>query len=257
MRERGVRDARPALPASHQFRLLTRGLHGSRPGPEFGEPVHDESALRQLFREIGVGPRGITVPRLVLAGHSEGAVVASVIATEGAAADGVVLLSGPSLGILGIMIEQARGMLPPGGSDQPVRLLERIVVHIRRGEPIPEDLRAKAGGDLGAGALAKMPPEAIAYMRDCDATDPAATIARYDKPVLIIQGGADTSVPPHHAERLRDARGSRPTTHHLLDGLSHMYKPVPEGASPMEIFGLAGPTDPRVAEAIDNFVRAL
>ena len=193
----------------------------------------------------------------MLAGHSEGAVVASVIATEGADADGVVLLSGPSVGILGIMIEQSRSMLPPGASDEPARLLEQMVANIRRGDPIPEELRAKAGGDVGAGALANMPPEAIAYMRDCDATDPAATIARYGKPVLIIQGGADSSVPPHHAERLRAARGSRPTTHHLFDRLSHMYKPVPEDASPKEVFGLTGPTDPRVASAIDNFVRAL
>jgi alpha-beta hydrolase superfamily lysophospholipase len=213
------------------------------------------AALAHFRAELSA--RGIVVSRLVLAGHSEGAVVASVIAAEGADADGVVLLSGPSVGILGIMIEQARDMLPPGASDEPVRVLEQMAAHIRNGEPIPEDLRAKAGGGFGAGALASMPPEAIEYMRDCDATDPAATIATYDKPVLLIQGGADTSVPPHHAERLRDARGSRPTVHHLFHRLSHMYKPVLEDASPMESFGDTGPTDPRVAAAIDNFVRTL
>jgi alpha-beta hydrolase superfamily lysophospholipase len=220
-----------------------------------GRALIAQAALAHFRAELAA--RSLTVPRLVLAGHSEGAVVASVIAAEGADADGVVLLSGPSVGILGIMVEQARDMLPTGASDEPVRVLEEMVAHIRVGNPIPEVLRAKAGGAYGAGALASMPPEAIAYMRDCDATDPAATIASYDKPVLIIQGGADTSVPPHHAEKLRDARGPRPTTYHLLDHLSHMYKPVPDGASPMETFGLTGPTDPRVAAAIDNFVRAL
>jgi hypothetical protein len=213
------------------------------------------AALAHFRAELAA--RGIAVPRLVLAGHSEGAVVASVIATEGADADGVVLLSGPSIGILGIMIEQARAMLPPGASDAPVVLLEKVVAHIRKGEPIPGDLRAQATGSFGAGALVNMPPEAVAYMRDCDATDPVATIANYEKPVLIIQGGTDSSVPSHHAERLRAARGSRPTTHIVFERLSHLYKPVPDGISPMEIFGLTGPTDPRVAEAIDNWVRAL
>jgi fermentation-respiration switch protein FrsA (DUF1100 family) len=148
-------------------------------------------------------------------------------------------------------------MLPPGASDEPARLLERTVAHIRKGEPIPDEIRAQAAGSSGAGALVSMPPDAIAYMRDCDATDPAATIAAYEKPVLIVQGGVDTSVPAHHAEALRAARGSRPTTYQFFDGLSHMYKPVPPGTSPMEMFGLTGPTDERVAAAIDNFVRTL
>ncbi len=213
------------------------------------------AALAHFRAELAA--RGIAVPRLVLAGHSEGAVVASVIATTGADADGVVLLSGPSVGILGIMIEQSRDMLPPGADDAPARLLERMVEHIRKGDPIPDELRKQAGAAFGAGALANMPPDAIAYMRDCDATDPVAMIATYAKPVLIVQGGTDSSVPAHHAASLRDARGARPTTFLLIPGLQHMYKPIPEGATPMEIFGLPGPTDPRVAEAIDKFVRGL
>jgi fermentation-respiration switch protein FrsA (DUF1100 family) len=168
-----------------------------------------------------------------------------------------VLLSGPSVGILGIMIEQARSTLVPGSGDAPAKLLEQVVAHIRKSEPIPGDLRAQATGPFGAGALISMPPEAVAYMRDCDATDPVAEIANYEKPVLIIQGTIDASVPVHHSETLRDARGSRPTTYHVFEGLQHMYKPVPPGASPQEIFGLTGPTDSRVAEAIDNFVRGL
>jgi hypothetical protein len=198
---------------------------------------------------------------MVLAGHSEGAVVASVIAAEGADVDGVVLLSGPSVGILGIMIEQARNTQQPGASEATREaaavLLERVVARVRKGEPIPADLRAQAAGASGAGALVSMPPEALVYMAQCDATDPVAAIAGFEKPVLIIQGTIDASVAVHHSERLRDARGARPTEYHLFPGLQHMYKPVPEGASPMEIFGLTGPTDERVAEAIDHWVRSL
>jgi alpha-beta hydrolase superfamily lysophospholipase len=213
------------------------------------------AALAHFRAELAA--RGIDVPCIVLAGHSEGAVVASVIADEGADVDGVVLLSGPSVGILGIMIEQARNMLPPGASAAPVVLLETVVEHLRKGEPVPDELRAQANRPFGAGALVNMPPDGVAYMRDCDATDPFATIARYEKPVLIVQGDSDSSVPPHHAARLREARGAKPTTFELFAGLQHMYKPVPDGATPMEIFGLTGPTDPRVAAAITDFVRAL
>ncbi len=220
-----------------------------------GRATIAHAALAHFRTELGA--HGLGAMKVVLAGHSEGAVVASVIAREGAAVDGVVLLSGPSVGILSIMIEQSRAMLPPGASDEATRLLERTVAYIRKGEPIPDDIRAQAAGSFGAGALVSMPPDAIEYMRACDATDPAATIAGYEKPVLIVQGGMDTSVPVHHAEALRAARGSRPTTYTFFDGLSHMYKPVPPGTSPMEGFAIAGPTDPRVASAIDSFVRTL
>jgi alpha-beta hydrolase superfamily lysophospholipase len=219
-----------------------------------GRAVIAHAALAHFREELAA--HGVTAPKMIISGHSEGAVVASVIATGGADSDGVVLLSGPSIGILGIMIEQARNSVPPVGTEA-VADLEAVVAHIRKDEPIPDELRARAAGQFGAGALVKMPPEAIAYMRDCDATDPAATIARYDKPVLILQGGTDTSVPHHHADALLAARGSKPTAHRLFEGLQHMYKPVPPGASPMEAFGLTGPTDPRVAGAIDNFVREL
>jgi uncharacterized protein len=213
------------------------------------------AALAHFRAELAA--RGITPSHLVLAGHSEGAVVASVMAREGANADGVVLLSGPSIGILGIMIEQARAMLPAGASDAPALLLERIVARIRNGDPIPAELREQAGDSVGAGALVNMPPEAIAYMRDCDETDPVATIASYEKPVLIVQGDTDPSVPAHHAAKLRDGRGARPTSYHLLAGVQHMYKPVRPGPLSMELFGAPGPTDLRVAAAVDHFVRSL
>jgi hypothetical protein len=220
-----------------------------------GRATIAHAALAHFRSELAA--RSLAPRRLVLAGHSEGSVVASIIAAEGAAADGVVLLSGPSVGILSIMIEQTRAMVPPGGSDAAVVLLERVVGHIRRGEPIPDDVRTQAAGGFGAGALVSMPPDAIVYMRDCDATDPMATIAKYEKPVLIVQGGEDTSVPVHHAEALRAARGARPTTYRFFPGLSHMYKVVPPETSPMDMFTIPGPTDPAVAAAIDNFVRTL
>ena len=220
-----------------------------------GRATIAHAALAHFRSELAT--RGIAAPRTVISGHSEGAVVASVIAAEGAVCDGVVLLSGPSVGILGIMIEQARNMHLPGAGDGPALLLEKVVAHIRNNEPIPDDLRKQAAGPFGAGALVNMPPDALAYMRDCDATDPVATIAGVDRPVLIIQGDTDSSVPVHHAEKLRAGRGSKSTTVRIFDGLQHMYKPIPPGASPQEIFGLTGPTDPRVAEAIDEFVRGL
>jgi hypothetical protein len=211
-------------------------------------------ALEMMRAELA--SRGITPPRVVLAGHSEGSVVVSVLAREGVDVDGIVLLSGPSIGILGIMREQMGAMTPPDRLEQQREVLEEVIDVIRRGDPISDALKQRAAGPTGAGALVNFPPEALAYMRDVDATDPVAEITSYAGPVLIVQGGADASVPTHHAERLRDARGAagRPTQYAFFPELHHMYKVIPADTSAMEAFGYPGPTDPRVDAAIAEWL---
>jgi alpha-beta hydrolase superfamily lysophospholipase len=208
----------------------------------------------QLLRHQLAG-RGLADVKVVLAGHSEGSVVVSLLGHHGADVDGIVLLSGPSLGILGIMQEQNRRW--PGVTPEQLAVLDEVIDIIRRGEPITDDVKERAKGSMGAGALVNFPPEGIAYMRDVDATDPVTAIATYEKPVLIVQGGADFSVPVHHAEALRAGRGGRPTTYACFPELSHMYKDVPAGTPMQENFGFPGPTDPRVDEAIAAFIASL
>ena len=139
------------------------------------------------------------------------------------------------------MIEKSRAMMLPGAADESETLFEEIVVHIRTSGAIPAELKAKAGTGFGAGALATMPPDAIVYMRDCDATDPVAAIAGYEKPVLIVQGGIDSSVPVHHAERLRENAARSRRRRQSFPELQHMYKSSVAGVSLMEVFGLYGP----------------
>jgi len=212
------------------------------------------AALALMRAELA--SRGITPAKVVLAGHSEGSVVVSVLAREGVDVDGIVLLSGPSVGIFDIMREQMGAMTPPDQLEQQRDVFEEVIGVIRRGEPISDALKQRAAGPTGAGALVSFPPEALTYMRDVDATDPVAEIANYAGPVLIVQGGADASVPTHHAERLRDARlaAGRPTEYAFFPELHHMYKVIPAGTPAMEAFGYPGPTDPRVDAAIAEWL---
>jgi uncharacterized protein len=197
----------------------------------------------------------VASPRVVLAGHSEGAVIASLLAVGESpdALDGVVLLSGPAIGILGIMREQLPMMLPTESVEQGMADFDAALVHVRAGQPIPDDLlsRPSIQGLKGVGLAGQ------AYLRDSDATDPAETAGQIRQPVLLVQGGRDSSVPRHHAERLAAARGARPTETLFVPELQHMYKPLPEGLSAFEAFGLQGETDPRVADGVDAWVRRL
>lgn len=216
----------------------------ARIGLAASEAMHQELGQRQMVPQ-----------RVLLAGHSEGSVVASQLAVGGTLRqlDGVVLLAGPSVGILEIMREQAARFAPPGAQAEAQRDIDQAVERVRKGEPIPSEL-AQRPAARGLGAMDEVGHR---YMRESDATDPTALAAQIATPVLIVQGGRDTSVPQQHGERLRASRGAQSTEYAFFEELQHMFKVLPDGLSPMEAFGLTGETDMRVADAIDSWARRL
>jgi pimeloyl-ACP methyl ester carboxylesterase len=209
-----------------------------------------------------IDERGVRVGRLVAAGHSEGSVVASrlAVADAGKSLDGVVLLAGPSIGILGIMREQIALGLEPSQLDDARARLDRAIAHVRRGEAISPELGNGPG--MGIGALINMPDEGRRYMRDVDATDPLELARAMPQPTLVVQGGNDSSVPTHHGEALRDALrsradGERRTSYLFVPGVTHMFKVVPPEITGPDAFGHPGETDARVTDGIDMWVRRL
>lgn len=215
-----------------------------------GRVVIARAALAHLRREL-VSVNHASLP-IILAGHSEGAVVVSLMVHEEPSVRGVVLLSGPSVGLLDIMRESLVAMTPPLTRDTALEAFDAVVRHIRRGEPVPDELEEREG----AAMLASMDARGHEYMRAVDATDPMRAIATVRQPVLIVQGGRDESVRPHHSERLRAARDGRPTTTLLFPELQHMYKKVPDGITGPAAFGFEGPTDEQVARGIDTWIRS-
>jgi fermentation-respiration switch protein FrsA (DUF1100 family) len=196
----------------------------------------------------GLGDKAAKVRVWIVAGHSEGAVVASLLAPQEPTLTGVVSLSGPSTGLLSIMRDQTAAM--PGGGD--LTVYDEALARIRRGEPLPSD----AAKHPQTAMLATMDPRNLSYIREVDAVDPARALAAVDRPVLLVQGGRDGSVPEKHAHRLQEARGTRPTQLAVFDDLQHFYKHVEPGVDPQAAFGLTTTTDPRVAEAVDRWVRS-
>ncbi len=248
--------------------LAAQGLASLRMakiGPGTGSRVTEPVAARRhgaFHTRVDVAAEGLNVLRraapacpMVVAGHSEGAVVASLLAAApaGERLDGVVSLSGPALPILSILRLQVAAMSPPGVPAD-MTLFDRTLAAIRAGEPLPEEAKS----DMRTGMLAAMPPEALAYLRSVDEVEPVAALARVRQPVLIVQGGRDDSVPPSHAELLRAGRavGAR-TEVAMFPGLTHFYKVVPPDLTPMQSMGLDTESDPGVAAAIATWAAAL
>lgn len=203
--------------------------------------VRVEVADAALERLAALGTPG----PLVVAGHSEGALVAFLLAAQTAVPiDGVVSLSGPALPLLDIL----RGQIAAMGGPVPINLspYDRAVAAIRQGLPLPPELAR----DPQTAMLATMPPAALAYIASVDRIDPLTAVAAVRQPMLIVQGNRDFSVPAEHAERLRAARANLTTEVALFPTLTHMYKVAPEGLAPMQSMALDTDSDPAVAAAI-------
>ncbi len=262
-------NVRPNLYAELSRQLAARGhtvLRHAKTGPGTGseviDPVRAAAAFRHFSQRVVVSKAalralreslGETAERIriwIAAGHSEGAVVASLLAAEEPSLGGFVSLSGPSVGLLDIMRDQMAGV---SGISGDLSAFDEAAACIRRGEPLPSE----AAQNPQTAMLAQMDPKSLVYIREGDAVDPVLAWAAVDRPLLLVQGGRDLSVPEKHVHRLREARGSQPTEIAVFPELQHFYKRAQAGMDPQASFALATETDSRVAEAMDGWIRSL
>ena len=121
------------------------------------------------------------------------------------------------------------------------------------GEVNPNEICETRPSPFGAHAM----DEALKrYLRDYDEVDSRLLIAEVPCPVLIVQGGTDTSVYPDNAEMLWEARkkSHAPTGRAYFPELQHFYKVAAPGMNDMAAFGLETESDQRVAEAIKSWL---
>lgn len=200
--------------------------------------------------------------KCALAGHSEGGPVALLLLSRGGdvAVDAYISLSAPARRIFDIMLQQTEAAVTDGiAVFGPVKFsfaaYKQALDLVRKKEPVPAELL----NQLPPFGVYAMDEASKQYLREYDEVDSAALIRRLDRPVLIVQGEADTSVYPDNAGLLFDARKGNPapTEIALFPGLQHFYKRVPPGLDPMAAFGLETESDARVASAIRAWLRKL
>lgn len=165
------------------------------------------------------------LPLLVI-GHSEGALHAVDLATSDGVA-GVVLLSMSTRRGEEVLAWQTRMLatrLP-----RAARVITRIArIDVVRSQRKNMDRIRASRADVmriqGMRVNAR-------WLREFMAHDPTSALARITVPVLAITGGQDLQTPPADIQAMRELVGG-PFEGHVLDDLSHILRPDPDGIGP-------------------------
>ena len=150
--------------------------------------------------------------QLILLGHSEGALVAS-LAAEKAGAAAVISVAGTGRPVDIVLREQLQDRLPPP-------LMQRANLLI-------DEIKAgKTDNDVPAELEVVFRPSVQPYLISLFRQDPAAAFGNLQVPALIIQGTHDIQVGVGDAQLLKDAK---PDAHlALIEGMNHVLRIVPK-----------------------------
>ncbi|MDF0732644.1 alpha/beta fold hydrolase [Pseudomonas entomophila] len=159
---------------------------------------------RQLKADPRFGP-------LILIGHSEGALIAS-LAAEQAGASAVITLAGSGRPVADVLREQLAQRLPPAQLVSGNALLDRLQAG-QSSLDVPSPLREV------------FRPTVQPYLISLFRQNPAAAFAQVKVPALIVQGRNDVQVDVDDAERLKAAKPDAQLA--LIDGMNHMLRISP------------------------------
>ena len=165
--------------------------------------------------------RDIDPSRIVLVGHSEGGMIAPMVAATDPRIAGIVLLAGTGKrgdAIIAYQVDQ--------GLEGDVTLTDEARAKARAAQQ--DAMRKAIAGDASA-------PEALRnpWMRYFLGYDPLPTIRKVRQPILILQGELDRQVTADQADMLAKAAreaGNRDVTARVFPGLNHLFLPAKTGA---------------------------
>ncbi|MCB1182842.1 alpha/beta hydrolase [bacterium] len=216
---------------------------------------------------------GIDSTAVGIVGHSEGAMVAPMVAAGRGDLGWIVMLAGPGVSGREILTHQTALLLRADGAPE-----DRITAELARfetafaamdAEPDPAEqagrikaelLAREAGADPDTTALTGLAYQfATPWFRWFLAQDPAAVIAAVPCPVLALWGGLDLQVDPAQnlpaVEKALSGGRSPQWEVRELPGLNHLFQTATTGA--MSEYGRSEETmAPAALEAVSTWIRS-
>ena len=183
------------------------------------------------------------VSSILIAGHSEGGLIALAAAARVPVA-GLVLLTTPGRTYLAVMRSQIKGRLPPDLEASASTILDSLAAGNRVDDP-PRQLAAL------------FRPSVQPFLMSIGNFDPAAALAQSKVPALIVHAGRDLQVAAVDFDMLRTARNDAQTL--ALPEANHTLKVSPadrEGNTAL-YRNPSAPLDPALMPALVAFIRSV
>lgn len=169
---------------------------------------------------------------VILIGHSEGALIASLASARQPVA-ALITLAGSGRPIDDVLREQLQGRLPPALLASSHYLIDELRAG-RTHQPVPEALEVL------------FRPSVQPYLISLFRQDPAQAFAQADAPALIIQGTHDMQVGIEDARALQRSRPDAELA--LISGMNHVLRIVP--AQPQQQLASYNEPDRPIAQAL-------
>jgi uncharacterized protein len=182
---------------------------------------------------------------LVAAGHSQGALTATLLGREKGGADAVITLAGAGRTIDVVLREQLASKIPP----EALVRLDAALAHLRAGE---------LAGPQEPPLDRILAPQVQRYFISWIKYDPSVELARVTRPALIVQGGTDVQVSREDARRLAAAQ-PRASLVEIAD-MCHVLKQAPVAdalAQRPQYTDASIPLHEALVPAVVDFVRRL
>jgi uncharacterized protein len=239
-------DLWPTVPGYHPFRQIAerlatagfatlrcddRGKDASGGDPKVATTVDLANDTRAQIVWLR-GRAEINPAKVVLVGHSEGGIIAPMIAAEDPRIAAIALMAGPGKPGNAILRDQARW---PVLSQATLSAADRATQLAAADSSVQADSSA-----------------AGAWFQWFYHYDPIPTARRVKQPTLILHGALDRQVSAGQADTLARAirsGGNRQVTVRVFPGLNHLFLVSPTDGSPSEYADLK---DPRVPAAVLN-----
>lgn len=191
------------------LRLDDRGVGGSGGDPSRATSADFADDVRAALAYLRTRPE-VDARRLAVAGHSEGGMIAPMVAADDPALAAVVLLAGTSRTGREINAMQNRQAIETSG------------------------LTAAQRDSVAATVPAKVDSLAVAlpWFRFWLDYDPVPTLRRVRQPVLVLHGATDRQVEPTQATEIAAAlraAGNRDVTVRVFPAMNHLFLSDPSG----------------------------
>jgi len=161
--------------------------------------------------------------RIALVGHSEGGIIAPMVASNDPQIAAIVLMAGSakrgdqiSMDQMGELLDKTPGMTPE-----------------IKAQKLAEEQEAIKAVQTGAD-LSKYPAQVkLPWTKEFWTYDPLPAIRKVRTPILILQGGVDHQITPEQASMLETAAregGNQDVTKRIFPGLNHLFLPAATGS---------------------------